>query len=123
MRFAIDENVPFIIVGELERLGHDCWSVAREAPSAEDDFVLPIAVRDQRTLVTFDDDFSRMIFNDALPAPPAMVLMRSRPERAALVVKYFLEALDMALEKIDGHLMVIDDRRQIRFTPLPGHKT
>lgn len=90
MRFLIDENVPLTVANALRDLGHDCFVVAESDPQALDPDILAQARREQRVLVTFDSDFSRMIFKELLPPPPGVIYMQSRPEHATLVGERFV---------------------------------
>jgi predicted nuclease of predicted toxin-antitoxin system len=119
VRFAIDENVPFFIVGELEKRGHDCWSAARDAPAMADEEILPLAVAQRRILVTFDSDFVRLIYGLGMPAPPAIIYMRSRPESAKTVARHFLDTLEAVHDKLDGQLLLINHHLRMRMSALP----
>ena len=90
MRFLIDENVPLLVATALRSLGHDCFVVAESASRAIDPDLMALARLEQRVLVTFDSDFSRLIFHEWKPAPPGVVYMRSRPEHAKLVAESFI---------------------------------
>ena len=90
MRFLVDENVPMAVARALRELGHDCFVVAESDPSALDADIMAQARRDDRVLVTFDQDYSRMIFREGRSAPPGVVYMQSRPQHAALVGELFV---------------------------------
>ncbi|WP_375382817.1 DUF5615 family PIN-like protein [uncultured Sphingomonas sp.] len=90
MRFLIDENVPFVVVITLRELGHDRFAVAESTPSALDPDIMAQARHEDRVRVTFDQDYSRMIFREGQPAPSGVVYMQSRPQHAALVGDLFL---------------------------------
>lgn len=90
MRFLIDENVPLLVAKALRSLGYDCFVVAEVSPRAMDPDLLAQARNEDRVLVTFDSDFSRLIFAELAPPPPGVVYMRSRPEHAQSVSESFL---------------------------------
>lgn len=58
MKFLADENIDQPVVEKLRSRGLDVSAVEEEAKGAEDREVLQKAIREERILVTFDDDFS-----------------------------------------------------------------
>ena len=62
MRFLADESCDFAAVRTLRAAGHDVVTVAETAPSAEDEAVVGLALREQRILLTEDRDFGRILF-------------------------------------------------------------
>ena len=117
MRFLIDENVPLIVARALRGLGHDCFAVAESDPHALDPDVMAQARREERVLVTFDSDFSRMIFKELRPAPPGVVYMQSRSEHATLVGELFVSLFrEGALDPISRFIVI--DLGGVRSIPL-----
>ena len=107
MRFLIDENVPLLVATALRSLGHDCLAVAESAARAADPDLMELARREGRILVTFDSDFSRMIFHELKPTPNGVVYMRSRPEHAKLVSETFLALFrDGAIDPISNFVTI-----------------
>ena len=58
MRFLADENFPGEAVAQLTAAGHDVVWVRTEAPGMADAEVVAWAVRDDRIVLTFDEDSS-----------------------------------------------------------------
>ena len=114
----IDENVPLLVATALESLGHDCFVVARVDPRAVDADIMAQARREARILVTFDSDFSRMIFHDLQPPPAGVVYMRSRPQQAATVSQIFLDLLAAGHLDLAGRFLVIEPSGELRSLPL-----
>ena len=118
MRFLIDENVPLLVARVLRRLGHDCFVVAETAHQAVDPDLMARARAEERVLVTFDADFSRMIFHELKPAPPGVIYMRSRPEHAVLVSEMFLSLFrDGALDPM-SRFIILELGGIVRSMPL-----
>lgn len=68
MRFLLDESAPLRLAGHLQSLGHDVQSIAQDYQTALDDpYVLQIAHRERRILITGDRDFGALIFRHQLP--------------------------------------------------------
>ncbi len=118
MRFAIDENVPFLVAAALRSLGHDCLVIAESASQAEDEDVMDWSRREDRVLVTFDADFSRMIFHELQPPPPGVVYMRGRSDQARLVSEIFVAMFEAGAVDPLGHFIVLEPSGAFRTLPL-----
>ena len=118
MRFTIDENVPLLVATALTALGHDCFVVARQAHRSPDKNVMEVSRREERVLVTFDSDFSRMIFHELQPAPLGVVYLRGRPEEARLVSELFLTIFATEQLALDHRFIVIEPSGDVRSLPL-----
>ena len=68
MRFLANENFPGTAVAALIAAGHDVVWVRNAAPGMSDPDVLAWAIRDERTLLTFDKDFGELARASALPS-------------------------------------------------------
>ena len=78
---------------------------------------MAIAAEGERILVTYDRDFSNLVFTGAAPPPPAIIYLRYEPEEVADILPRLLALLDF--EQLNGHITVIDKRRT-RRTPFPA---
>jgi predicted nuclease of predicted toxin-antitoxin system len=76
MRFLANENFPGTAVAALIAAGHDVVWVRNAAPGMSDPDVLAWAIRDERTLLTFDKDFGELAKASALPSRCGVVLFR-----------------------------------------------
>lgn len=119
MRLLADENVPGAVVEVLRAAGCDVAWVRTDTPGASDPEVLARAVRELRTLVTFDKDFGELARQPGLPKACGVLLIRlpmpppsEAGERLASII---LSRRDWA-----GHFSVIEPGR-VRMRPLePG---
>ena len=68
MRFLANENMPGDAVTALAAAGHDIVWVRTAAPGSEDKEILAWAVREDRVLLTFDQDFGELAWRAGLPA-------------------------------------------------------
>jgi predicted nuclease of predicted toxin-antitoxin system len=62
MRWLVDECVDAGLVELLRQSGHDVVYVADIAPRASDVEVMDVALREQRLLLTEDNDFGDLTF-------------------------------------------------------------
>ena len=117
MRFVIDENMPRETIALLRGAGHDVIAIAEVAPKLPDPEILAWAVRDNRTLATFDTDFGDLIYQQGLPAPPAVILFRlpimPRRELSGLTAQTL-----MASDEWSGYFWSVT-ADNIRRRPLP----
>ena len=116
MRLLFDENMPAEAVAELRRAGHDVAFVTEEDPSAADADLLARAVREDRVLVSFDNDYGSLTYRDRLPATCGVVTFRLLPNMAADVQARFVSGTLAAQDDWSGYFWVIGLRRR----PLPA---
>ncbi|MCD6167049.1 DUF5615 family PIN-like protein [bacterium] len=62
MRFLADESCDFAVVRSLRAEGYDVLSVLEACPGAEDRYVMELAEREGRVLITEDKDFGRLAY-------------------------------------------------------------
>jgi predicted nuclease of predicted toxin-antitoxin system len=116
MRLLANENLPRAAVDVLRSLGHEVRWIAEECPSVRDEYVLDLAVREARVLVTQDKDFGELAFRRGLPASSGIVLLRVAPvpgRVTELARKVFGEHADFR-----GKFVVVEEGR-MRERPLP----
>jgi predicted nuclease of predicted toxin-antitoxin system len=120
MRFLANENIPGDAVNALVAAGHDVVWIRVAAPGSGDEEILAWAVREDRVLVTFDQDFGELAWRAALPASCGIVLFRISMPSAMDVGAFIAARLD---ERNDwaGHFSVVQPGR-IRMRPLPGRQ-
>ena len=119
MRFLADENIHGTIVKAISSSGHDVLWIQELDPAIDDRRVLSHATDDQRTLITFDKDFGKLVFQDGEKAPFGIILFRFPPEtplasQARIVVNVLESRTDWT-----GHFFSVSDTGQIRPRPLP----
>ena len=119
MRFLANENMPGDAVAALISAGHDVAWVRRESPGSRDDDILARAVREDRVLLTFYQDFGELAWRARLPASCGIVLFRmpmpAATDVGSVIVARLNERADWA-----GHFSVIQPGR-IRMRPLVQH--
>jgi predicted nuclease of predicted toxin-antitoxin system len=116
MRAIANENIPWPVVEELRRRGHDIAWVVECGKGMSDRAVLELAQRDARVVLTFDKDFGALAFAARLPASCGVVLLRlggQSPEQDQRRAVDAIEAHDWA-----GLFAIVEDDR-IRVRRLP----
>lgn len=87
MLFLADENCDFAVVRALRSAGHDVTSVAELSPRVADDFVLNLARREKRLLLTEDKDFGNLVYADSR-ATAGVILIRYSSRAARGVPRF-----------------------------------
>jgi len=110
MRLLADENVPLKAVLMLRKKGHDVLSVCESMPGNIDEFILELAEKDDRIILTFDKDFGDLAFCRNLSLSCGIVLFRI-PLRS---VDYLSADIIHAVESRSdwaGHFSVVEQGR------------
>lgn len=113
-RFLIDENVPLASARRLREAGHD---VVLATSASTDEVPVALARTEARVLVTLDGDFGFLVVRAALPAPPAVLFLRTLPLNPLAVAHELLALLANSQISLDGKLTVVEPGR-IRQRPL-----
>lgn len=106
MRFLLDAHVPTDVATALLESGHDVARSAFVLPDALDETILALAVAEQRILITWDRDYSELVFYRRAPAPPAIIYIRLETHGASVVLPRLAPLLDFT--KLADHMTIID---------------
>ena len=112
MKFLTDVNASGALAVWLKELGHDIVRVAEQDARMGDDAILAWALREQRIIVTTDEDFEAMIWREAKPHCGVLRLENVPRARRRALLEYVLShhSLDLATGAI-----VIAESRKIRI--------
>ena len=117
MRFLLDVHIATSVARALVDTGHDVTCASDRHGTASDAFLLDLAVREKRIIVTEDRDFSDLIYRDGASPPSAVLYLRFDPTIQPDMVERVLLVLENTT--IDGYMVVIQ-RTSVRYRPLPG---
>jgi predicted nuclease of predicted toxin-antitoxin system len=118
VRFLADECVAPFIVASLRAEGHDVLSILEGFPSASDLFVMALAVKEQRILLTEDNDYGELIFHHGVAAAPAVLLLRLPSARRSERWPRLNTVLDELGDRVLGSYVVVQpDTTRIRKLP------
>lgn len=86
MKFLVDVNASGILARWLKEGGHDVVEVANKDPRMDDEAILAWAIREERIIVTTDQDFEEMIWREGR-AHKGLLRLENLPrsERQALL--------------------------------------
>ena len=116
MRFLANENFPGAAVKVLQAAGHDIVWVRTAAPGPDDPDVLAWAAREERILLTFDEDFGELARASTLPTTCGVVLLRIPMPPPGDVVHRVADLI-VARDDWAGNFFVIEPGR-VRMRPL-----
>ncbi|HLF05758.1 MAG TPA: DUF5615 family PIN-like protein [Thermoplasmata archaeon] len=114
MRFLIDENFPYLVMGELRRHGHDPVAVYDTMRGALDEDILARARTESRIVITADKDFGDLIFAQRLSSA-GVLLIRSRSDRPAAKIAIAMAVIEELGDLLVGSFVVAaEEGRRIR---------
>lgn len=113
-----DECVSPVIVRWLRDCGHDVLSVLEAHPSAKDRFILELASREQRILLTEDNDYGDLIFRETARDIAGVILLRMLDATTAERIAKLQSVLDELGDRVVGrHVVVGPARTRLRSLP------
>ncbi len=105
MRFVVDECTGPAVASWLRSRGHDVVSIYDDAPRMLDDDILPLAVREDRIVVTNDKDFGDLVFAKGM-THRGVILLRLTNERAPSKIAALARVLDAYESQVPGSFVV-----------------
>lgn len=76
MRLLANENVPLASVRILTESGHDVVVIGQDLAGITNKEVIDIAVKQERTIITFDRDYGELIFKKGLRPKSGVIYLR-----------------------------------------------
>ena len=117
MRFLADESCDFAVVCYLREAGYDVKSIVESYSGSEDEFVINLAKKEKRILLTEDKDFGHLVFVRNIPAT-GVILLRFAPGERNKIGKKIVDFVKLEGKKIKGSFIVIQpDNVRIRRLP------
>ena len=109
MKFLADENISQKVVNSLRSKGIDIISLKELTSGVIDETVLYIANQQQRVLITFDSDFSELIFKQKLKSR-GVILLKFTPRSSQQVAEIISNALK-SQAKIEAHFLIVREKK------------
>jgi predicted nuclease of predicted toxin-antitoxin system len=76
MRLLANENFPFTSVKILEKAGYDIVYVGLDFKGILDREVIDKAIKEKRTIITFDRDYGELIFKEGYRPKSGVIYLR-----------------------------------------------
>lgn len=108
MRFVVDECTGPAVASWLRGSGHDVVSIYDDAPRMLDEDILPLAVREDRIIVTNDKDFGDLVFAKGI-AHRGVILLRLTNERAPSKIAAIARVLEAHEDRMAGSFVVVTE--------------
>lgn len=118
MRFLADESCDIALGRSLRQAGHDVLEVREDRPGAEDEWVVRLAVSENRILLTEDKDFGWLIYAHGHKAIGVIFLRYPVAERHR-IAQDLVELVKQQNENLIGCFVTVTPKR-IRIGRLPG---
>jgi len=103
MKFLADENISTKVVNALRNKGIDIKPVKEFASSVSDETVLEIANKQNRILITFDNDFAELVFRRKIKVQ-GVILLKFVPKSTQQILEIIITVL-ATQTKIEGHFI------------------
>jgi predicted nuclease of predicted toxin-antitoxin system len=116
LKFLADECFSFLITAILREMEYDVLWVGEINSGADDTEVFEISRKDGRIILTEDKDFGELAIRFGHKAK-GIIQLRIEPEKIELRKKMILKLFRDFPEKLEGHLITIDDEK-FRFRRL-----
>ncbi|MGD6806963.1 MAG: DUF5615 family PIN-like protein [Candidatus Bathyarchaeia archaeon] len=114
MKFLADENISTKVVSNLRNKGIDILSIKNIAAGLGDEAVLETANKQNRILLTFDDDFGELIYRRRLKAQ-GIILLKFVPKSTQQISEAIFNVLSTQT-KLEGNFVIVTEKRMRVFS-------
>lgn len=108
MKILANENIPFSSVEYLRKEGYDIISIGTDHSGITDLEVIQLAIKQKRTIVTFDRDYGELIFKHGLKPPEGIIFLRIADYEPELPGKLIHRLISGKRFDFSNRLSVID---------------
>src|SRR2546429_3084998 len=97
MRFWIDENIASYIINRLKQHGHEIYKAKR----GTDDFsILQYAIEEKAIIITYDQDFERLILKEGRSCRGIIWICLDNPDRLEEITAKLLQLVKVHEKKL-----------------------
>jgi len=117
MRLLANENFPLTSVKILEKAGYDIIYAGLDFKGIFDNEVIDIAIKEERTIITFDRDYGELIFKKGYRPRSGVIYLRWDNFQPDEPGEFLMELFKNKKIKYGSRLTVITEKhiRQRRF--------
>jgi predicted nuclease of predicted toxin-antitoxin system len=108
MKLLANENVPLKSIIYLRSKGFDITSIGIDYPGIKDSVIMGIAIKEERTILTFDRDYGELIFKYNYKPSKGVIYLRLNQYRADEPGKMVEELIGNDEYDLDNALTVLD---------------
>lgn len=98
MKLLANENLPYKNIYYLKEKGYDVLSIGMDNPSVMDSEVMAIAIKEGRTIVTFDRDYGELIFRHNYKPENGVIYLRLdkyQPEEPGIIIERIIANIEI----------------------------
>ena len=118
MRFKLDENLEPRLAIPLAEGGHDAETVLSEGHSGKsDETIYEVCLRERRTLITLDLDFTNPLRFPPLPTEGIVVIRPHRPLLALIRATLAAALTQLKRGPLKGRLWIVEPGRIRVYRP------
>lgn len=110
MKFLVDEDIGKLVTESLRKEGHDVRSAIEDLKGFPDEEILKIAYKEDRILVTLDQDFGRMIYQSQ-PPHRGVILLRLKKESQEAIIKILEKVIKQIGENLKNKFTIVTEEK------------
>ncbi|HOJ38889.1 MAG TPA: DUF5615 family PIN-like protein [bacterium] len=119
MKFLIDNAVSFKVADRLRKEGYDVIHVREvNLQKASDSEIFKFALKEERTIISADTDFSHFLFKWK-KNKPSLILFRKGYHKPDVQAEILIKNLPFLKDKIEKGCVLIFEKERIRLRNLP----
>lgn len=119
LRFLLDESVSKASAVRLRMLGHNVVRIGSEVKIPADEDILAFAFKEERILVTHDQDFGMLVFERKRQVGEGVVLFRYESSDAEEVGKRLGRIVRSGVFVFQGRFTTVDEHK-VRQREVPA---
>jgi predicted nuclease of predicted toxin-antitoxin system len=105
MKLLANENIPLSSSQYLAEKGYDIVHIGIIDPSITDEEVMKLAIEQKRVIITFDRDYSILVFKDGY-RPPGVIYLRLQEYVPAYPGEFIHHLIDSGEYEFEGQFTV-----------------
>ncbi len=117
IKLLTNENIPLSCVHLLKEMGYDVIHTGFEFPGVTDEDIIQFSELESRTIITFDRDYSDLIFKQGFKPSGGVIFLRINDYAPDELAKLLSDVLKMKEIRFSNMFTVIDNHgiRQRKF--------
>ncbi len=116
-----DENIPKTLISELRNEGFEVYSIFDESRGIEDLAIATLSLHPPRIVLTQDNDFGRMVFEESAKVTSVVFLRFEKYDRKVLTESVVAFFKTYHFQELLGKFVTITPNK-IRTKLLPNHQ-
>ena len=104
MKFCIDENIDFSIANKLKQYGHEICIVKR---GTDDSSILWYAIEEEAIIITYDQDFERLVFKEGNACNGIIWIRFSKHNRLEEIIAKLLRLIKVHEKKLAASFITL----------------